>query len=67
MIVTYVLSYLKGTALDWFKPALSLDIDPSWIDDYPKFVSELKDNFGPHDPIGKAEADLETLHMHDNQ
>src|SRR3979490_78748 len=65
--VTYVLSYLKGTPLDWFEPTLSSDIDPSWIDDYPEFVSELKDNFGPHDPVGKAEADLETLRMRDNQ
>ena len=65
--VVYILSYLKGTTLDWFEPMLSLDIDPSWIDDYPKFVSKLKDNFGPHDPIGKAGANLETLHMCDNQ
>src|SRR3979490_2361094 len=62
--VTYILSYLKGTALDWFKPTLSSDIDPSWIDDYSEFVSELKNNFRPHDPIGKAEATLETLCMH---
>ena len=52
--VTYILSYLKGTTLDWFEPTLSLDINPTWIDDYPEFVSKLKNNFGSHDPIGKA-------------
>jgi hypothetical protein len=69
--VNYVLSFLKGTALDWFEPAL-LKIQeggfpPNWIDDYPAFVSELCTNFGPHDPISDAEADIEALHTCDTQ
>src|SRR3979490_2070229 len=65
--VTYVLSYLTGTALDWFEPALSSDDEPTWLDDYPYFISKLKDNFGPHDPVGEAEANLKNLRMRDNQ
>ena len=30
-------------------------------------LSELKNNFGPHDPEGKAEANLKNLKMRDNQ
>lgn len=69
--VNYALSYLKGTALDWFEPDLLAIQDggypPDWYDDYPAFVKELRDNFGPHDPVGDAEADLENLRMRDNQ
>ena len=69
--VNYVLSLLKGMALDWFEPNL-LRIQeggdpPPWIDDYPSFISELCTNFRPHNPIGDAEADIETLHMCDTQ
>jgi len=61
--VNYVLSFLKGTALDWF---LNL---PSWIPSNPhgfgfrSFPWELKANFGTYDPVGEAEAELEGLHM----
>ena len=65
--VTFALSYLKGTALDWFKPSLTSGLNPAWLDDYSNFVSELRKNFGPHDPEGEAEADLENLCMCDNQ
>ena len=65
--VTFTLSYLKGTVLDWFKPLLTSGLNPAWLDDYSNFVSELRKNFGPHDPEGKGEANLENLHMHDNQ
>ena len=65
--VTFSLSCLKGTALDWFKPSLTSGLNPAWLDDYSDFVSELRKNFGLHDPEGKAEADLENLRMHDNQ
>jgi len=69
--VNYVLSFLKGTALDWFEPAL-LRIQeggfaPIWFNNYPAFVSELCTNFGPHDPISDAEADIESLRMCDTQ
>ena len=65
--VTFTLSYLKGTVLDWFKPSLTSGESPSWLDDYPDFIVDLKNNFRLHDPEGKAEADLENLYMYDNQ
>ena len=69
--VNYVLSFLKGTALDWFEPALLRiqegGFPPAWFDNYSAFVSELRTNFGPHDPVGDAEADIEALRMRDTQ
>ena len=65
--VTYTLSYLKGTALDWFEPSLTSRNNVSWLSDYSKFVSELRSHFGPFDPEGEAEAELKNLRMHDNQ
>ena len=65
--VTFALSYLKGTALDWFEPLLTSGLNPAWLDDYSDFVSELRKNFRLHDPKGEAEADLENLRMCDNQ
>ena len=62
-----MLSYLKGTALDWFEPSLTSGKSLPWLDDYSNFIGELKNNFRPHDPKGKAEADLKNLKMHDNQ
>ena len=65
--VTFVLSYLKGTALDWFEPSLTSGKSPPWLDDYSNFVGEFKNNFRPHNPEGKAKANLENLKMRDNQ
>ena len=62
-----MLSYLKGTVLDWFEPSLTSSESPPWLNDYSDFIRELKNNFGPHDPKGKAEADLENLKMRNNQ
>ena len=65
--VTLMLSYLKGTALDWFEPLLTSSESPPWLDDYSDFIGELKNNFRPHDPKGKAKADLENLKMRNSQ
>ena len=62
-----MLSYLKGTMLDWFEPLLTSGESPPWLNNYSNFVGELKNNFGPHNPEGEAEADLKNLKMHDNQ
>ena len=51
--------------LNWFEPSLTSGL--TWLNDYSDFVSELRKNFRPHDPKGKAEADLENLCMHKNQ
>ena len=62
-----MLSYLKGTVLDWFEPSLTSGESPPWLDNYSDFIRELKNNFGPHNPKGKAKADLENLKMCNNQ
>ena len=57
--VTFALSYLKGTGLDWFELSLTSRLNPSWLNDYSNFILELKKNFGLHNPEGEAEANLE--------
>jgi hypothetical protein len=69
--VTFAQSYLKGMALEWFEPDL-LNLDdpedhPLWMEDYREFVLELQINFGPHDPVGDAEHQLDHLSMKDGQ
>lgn len=67
--VTYGISYLKGTALQWFEPYL-LESDsenpPIFMTDYETFKEELRVNFGPYDASGAAEHDLMNLRMSDN-
>ena len=68
--VTYAISYLKGTALQWFEPFLleaSTANPPLFMSDYEVFQEELRTNFGPYDVTGSAEHDLEKLEMSDNQ
>ena len=67
--VNYALSYLKGTALDWFEPGLFLTgiMEPTWLSSWVVFVDQLRTNFGPHNPVGDAEAELERLHFKENQ
>ena len=68
--VNYALSYLKGMALDWFEPDILNEADddnrPLWKDSYEDFLTELRQNFGPHDPVGDAEAKIEHLQMRDS-
>ena len=54
--ILFVLSYLKGAAINWFEPGL-MDLTNSahWMWDFPAFINELESNFGPHDPVGDAE------------
>jgi len=65
--VTYGLSYLRGAALEWFEPSILEGRHEDWEDDYQNFLDELQTNFGPFDPVGDAETELENLRMHDNQ
>jgi hypothetical protein len=69
--VTFVQSYLKGMALEWFEPDLllldDLALRPLWINNFKEFVLELQTNFGPHDPVRDVEHDLDHLSMKDGQ
>src|SRR5271154_158113 len=66
--VTFALSYLRGTALDYFEPAL-MDSDdvPEWLDDWSMFVRNLRTQFGPHDPTADGEDSIDNLKMRENQ
>ncbi|KAG6326988.1 hypothetical protein ID866_12101, partial [Astraeus odoratus] len=67
--VGFALSFLKGIALAWFEPNLLDAIpgaEPAWANDYSEFVIELTTNFGPHDPVGNAEHQLDNLSMKDS-
>ena len=61
--VAYTLSYLMGPALSWFKPGLFNPSPPAWVHNWDLFRTELESNFGPFDPVGEAEAEIETLVM----
>jgi len=68
--VNFAQSYLKGMALEWFEPDLlsdGLSPHPDWMDNYSEFMLELQTNFGPHDPSGDAEMQLEQLNMRKGQ
>ena len=61
------MSFLKGTALDYFEPFPdNLDDEPAWLKDYKLFVKELLINFGPYDTLVDAKAELNALLMKDN-
>ena len=54
-------------ALEWFEPDLLSNIAPDqrplWMDNWREFLTELLGQFGPHDPIGDAEHQLDNLRM----
>jgi hypothetical protein len=66
--VTFALSYLRGTALEYFEPAI-LDSDeaPEWMYSWSGFISTLRTEFGPIDPTADAEDGIDNLKMQDNQ
>ncbi len=65
--IFYVRSYLRGTAQKWFEPSLYVGAPiPHWDGNFALFVQELQTNFGPHDPVGDAEAAIKVLTMKTN-
>ena len=68
--VTFVQSYLKGMALEWFEPDLLDSANPNdrprWMDSWVAFVAELHSTFGPHNPVADAEHQLDHLQMKDS-
>jgi hypothetical protein len=64
--IIYMMSFLRGTALDWFEPQMfdpDPDTVPAWDNNFPVFLQELQDTFGPDDPVGEAEDQLRNLRM----
>ena len=64
--VNYMLSCLKGSTLECFKPALLDSVEPPWLSNFDLFLEELQTNFGVYNPVGEAEAKLEEFHMQEN-
>src|SRR5882724_10794276 len=64
--VNYILSHLKGSALDCFEPTLLDPIEPIWLSDLNLFIEELKTNFRTYTPVSEAEPELEGLRMHES-
>ena len=61
------MSFLKGTALNYFEPFLDTpDDEPAWLKDYKLFIEELLINFGPYNTLVDAEAELDLLIMKDS-
>src|SRR6266436_842884 len=67
--VFFTISYLKKTALEWFKqgvlednPSLTLAWHYSWME----FAKELRTHFRPANPVGSAEIELQHLTMASN-
>jgi hypothetical protein len=59
-----MISYLRGTAQQWFAPNLYDPTSvPAWDGNFPVFVQELTMNFGPHDPVGDAEDRIRLCRM----
>ena len=52
-----------GPALGWFEPGLFALSPPAWVHHWDLFHTKLESNFGPFDPVGEAEAEIETLVM----
>jgi hypothetical protein len=67
--VTYALSYLRGTALDYFEPDIvEAGVNPpTWLDDFEEFSDILRTLFGPFDPVADAGTRIESLRMGTNQ
>jgi len=67
--VSFMLSYLSSTPLDWFRTeinhALSLGTLPPWFTSCPDFISELHRLFGPLNPATDAMTALESLRYDD--
>src|SRR3954451_24397473 len=54
-------------ALEFFEPHIRLPAEPSFLLNWDEFREVLEMNFGPYDPEGEAEAELDALRMKDNQ
>jgi hypothetical protein len=70
--VSYALSYLRGSAQRHFDTQLEDEeevsfIPPEWLNDWARFVEELRDMFGDPNAEATAEAELDVLRMRTNQ
>ncbi len=68
--VAFMLSHLKGSALDWFQSAVthgaSSITSVAWLSSTTLFTDELRRLFGPRDPTNDAIIRLESLKYKDS-
>ncbi|KAJ3805625.1 hypothetical protein F5876DRAFT_81583 [Lentinula aff. lateritia] len=68
--VNYTLSYLSGSAKEWFVPDIldpDLDLLLVWTSSFKALVKELQDNFGIYDVQGETEDSLGNLKMKETE
>jgi len=67
--VAFMLSYLKGSALDWFQTVATHGssglMSTAWLSSPSKFINELRRLFGPRDPVNEATVRIENLRYKD--
>ena len=60
--VTFELSFLRGTALEYFElTILDSNGTPDWMDNWSAFICTLHTQFGPIDPTANAEDGINNL------
>ena len=67
--VLFAISHLKKMVLEWFKQGIledNLDLALVWCHSWVEFAEELKTYFGPANPVGLAEIELQYLTMASN-
>src|SRR5258707_3236776 len=67
--VFFAISYLKKTALEWFEQGILEDnpsLTPAWCNSWMEFAKKLRTHFGPANPVGSAEIELQHLTMASN-
>src|SRR5258706_11291709 len=67
--VFFAISYLKKMVLEWFKQGIledDLSLTLVWCHSWAEFAKELKTHFGPANPVGSAEIELQHLVMASN-
>jgi len=67
--VAFMLSYLKGSTLDWFQTAATHGssglMSTAWLSSTPKFIDKLRHLFGPRDPVSEATDHIKNLRYKD--
>jgi len=59
--VLYTVSFLRGTASNWFQPFLAQKPTPDMLDDFEDFVDALKKAFGNPNQSASAEREIRNL------
>jgi hypothetical protein len=65
--ITFALTLLRGTALEFFEPMLMSNEPLAWEDDWSEFLRVLRSQFGPIDPTADAEDNIDNLKMKEGQ